>query len=273
MHNLTQEQGFCEPIENPYGDRVELRILVWNAERKSARGSVGRRIPTLLARHDPDIVLLTEGEVGLLPPDGHTITARPLPEPYLRPPERRVLAWSRSPWDEVEDYGELESVPSDEPASCLCGRIVSGTTSTPFGPLLVHAVCIPWSFAGVRWSEIKRRPCEEHLMFLEALDLIIAARPPEIPTIVGGDFNQVVPRAAGAPHHPAERLASTFAPPWSIVTAGVTAATPSGEQPLIDHLAIDDRLVATSVDGFANHDFDGQRLSDHTGVVVTVQRH
>lgn len=80
-----------------------LRVVAWNAERKSPRGRVGARIPAFLDRLSPDIVILTEGEVGLLPPDGHVITARPLPGPHFRPAEHRVLDWSREPWKDVED--------------------------------------------------------------------------------------------------------------------------------------------------------------------------
>jgi hypothetical protein len=52
-----------------------------------------------------------------MPPGGHTITARPLPHAYLRPPERRVLAWSREPWTDVEDYAHLEALrlPGSDP--------------------------------------------------------------------------------------------------------------------------------------------------------------
>ena len=247
------------------------RIVIWNAERKSARGPVGSRIPAFLARHQPDIVLLTEGEVGLMPPGGHTITARPLPEPYLRPPERRVLAWSREPWTDIEDYAELESARPDDPAFALPGRIVTGITTTPLGPIRVHAICIPWHFSRVRWSEIKRRPWEDHLAFLDAFAPILRSTPADTPAIVGGDFNQRVPRTAGYPHHPAERLVETFCPPWSIVTAGATAPTDPGatsHAPLIDHLAVNGCLAVASVEGFGRHDTDGRRLSDHTGCVV-----
>lgn len=176
------------------------RILVWNAERKSPRGSVGSRIPTFLARHAPDIVLLTEGEVDLMPPGGHTMTARPLPFAHLRPNERRVLAWSREPWTAVEDYQAYEAADPDHPA----------------------------------------------------------------------DPSEILP---GMPY---ERLTAVFAPPWSIVTAGLTLASPKGpahpDKPLIDHLAVNAPLTATAIEGFGNLDHDGQRLSDHTGCVVTLAR-
>lgn len=270
------------------------RILVWNAERKSPRGIVGARIPAFLARHTPDIILLTEGELGLMPPGGHTITARPLPASYLRPPERRALAWSREPWSGVEDYAHLEahrlpgSGDPEHPAATLPGRLVSGTTTTALGPIRVHALCIPWNFSRVRWSDVKRRPWQDHLAFLDALAPILANTPADAPAntpvIVGGDFNQRVPRTAGYPITPAERLAQVFAPPWTIVTAGVTAPTepasaahPDGAPaPLIDHLAVNATLAPANtpaaLETFGPHDHDGRRLSDHTGCVVTLVR-
>ena len=255
------------------------RILVWNAERKSPRGSVGSRIPTFLARHAPDIVLLTEGEVDLMPPGGHTMTARPLPFAHLRPNERRVLAWSREPWTAVEDYQAYEAADPDHPADpseILPGRIVSGTTATSLGPLHVHAVCIPYAFSRVSWGEPRRRTWEDHLAFLDALVPILTETPADKPTIVGGDFNNFVPRVKGQKRMPYERLTAVFAPPWSIVTAGLTLASPKGpahpDKPLIDHLAVNAPLTATAIEGFGNLDHDGQRLSDHTGCVVTLAR-
>lgn len=269
------------------------RILVWNAERKSARGLVGARIPAFLAGHEPDIILLTEGEVGLMPPGGHTITARRLPWTYLRPPERRVLAWSRAPWTDVEDYADLESyrlpgsgdpahptgpdVP-EPPAATLPGRLVSGTTTTAVGPTRIHAVCIPWHFSRVRWSDVKRRPWHDHLAFLDALVPILAGTPPDTPALVGGDFNQAVPRIEGQPRAPHAKLTTVLGPPtWSIVTAGTTApciattgASPT-PKPLIDHLAVNGRLTAAAIEGIPNHDHDGQRLSDHTGCLVSLR--
>ncbi len=278
------------------------RILVWNAERKSPRGPTGSRIPAFLARYAPDIVLLTEGETGLLPPGGHVITARPLPDAYFRPAERRVLAWSREPWTEVEDYAAFErlrlSLPSahtdesasgdtdgtattfgpddhEDPRAVLAGRMVSGTTTTVLGPVRVHGLCISWHFARVRWSPVRRRPWQDHMAYLDALAPILAdsVADASIPTIAGGDFNQTVPRAKGQPLAPTDRLAQVFASPWSIVTAGATATRDDDPaRPLIDHLAVSGGLRATSVEGFGNRDADGRRLSDHTGCVVTIAR-
>ncbi len=262
------------------------RVLIWNAERKSPRGPTGSRIPAVLARLAPDIVLLTEGETGLMPPGGHTIAGRPLPDAHMGPAERRVLAWSREPWTEVEDYAHFEPLrltdPADPeahepPAARLPGRIVSATTVTALGPIRVHAVCIPWHFSRVQWNAVKRRPWQDHLAFLDAFAPVLARTPPDVPTIVGGDYNQRVPRGAGYPFAPAERLAAALAPPWTIVTAGALAPTSAdpadpAPAPLIDHLAVNAVLRATSVEGFGRHDHDGKRLSDHTGCVVTVAR-
>ena len=257
-----------------------LRVLVWNAERKSPRGPIGSRIPNFLARMTPDVVILTEGEVDLLPPDGEVIAARPLPDAHLRPAERRVLAWSRWPWTEVEDYAAFETLrlssstdpdEHEDPRATLPGRLVSGTTRTALGPLRVHGMCIPWNFARVRWSEVKRRPWQDHMAYLDAVAPVLAETPADRPAIAGGDFNQAVPRIKGQPVAPSERLAEVFAPPWTIATSGATA--PVDDNPakaLIDHLATHGRLDTRSVQGFGNRDHDGRRLSDHSGCVVEI---
>ena len=108
------------------------------------------------------------------------------------------------------------------------------------------------------------------------------AEPPgghTITALVGGDFNQAVPRIKGQPHQAYERLTTVLGlPAWTIVTAGATAPNiaKSGadpvHRPLIDHLALNAPLTATAAEGIPNHDQDGHRLSDHTGCVVRLAK-
>ena len=55
--------------------------------------------------HDPEIVCLTEAVIGLYSRDGHTICS---PEDYgypVREGRRKVLLWSKRPWERVDDVG------------------------------------------------------------------------------------------------------------------------------------------------------------------------
>ena len=48
---------------------------------------------------------------------------------------RKVMLWSREPWERVDDLGHGSMPP---------GRYVSGITRTPVGEVTVIGTCIPW---------------------------------------------------------------------------------------------------------------------------------
>jgi len=81
---------------------------------------------------------------------------------YAAPPGRRkVMLWSRTPWEAVDALGDV-ALPT--------GRYVAGRTQTPAGPLNVVGVCIPWARAHVSTGRRNRRPWEDHLADLAALE-------------------------------------------------------------------------------------------------------
>ena len=101
-----------------------MRAVTWNVEWATARS---RRTPEILRRidgHAPEIVCLTETDVRLLSQRGYTICSQPDAGYGIKMSRRKVILWSREPWDEVDDVG-LDSMPP--------GRFVAGVTRTSLG--------------------------------------------------------------------------------------------------------------------------------------------
>ena len=114
---------------------MSLRAVTWNVEWATPRS---RRTTEILSRidgHAPEVVCLTETNVGLLSQRGYTICSQPDAGYGIKINRRKVILWSREPWDEVDDVG-LDSMPP--------GRFVAGVTQTSLGKVTVIGVCIPW---------------------------------------------------------------------------------------------------------------------------------
>ena len=81
---------------------------------------------------------------------GHAISARPDYGYGVQESRRKVLLWSREPWEHVDDIGDDRMPP---------GRYVSGVTRTSVGEVTVVGLCIPWSGSrvGARYSGERRR--------------------------------------------------------------------------------------------------------------------
>ncbi len=259
-----------------------MRIVAWNTERKGPGSPTGAAAVQRIAHEDPEIVVLTEARVGhlqsletgsvmgpsrcgpstafLSPGEqrrtslcGHEINSDPPAPGHAATDERKVIAWSRNPWRDVDAVGD---------ARMPAGRFIAGTTSTSIGDLRVVAICIPWHMCDVRTGTKDRKPWEQHLRWLEYFGPLIATAS-ALPVLIAGDFNQRIPRRPGARKDVAEALASAFAG-HDIVTAGIPAGC---DRQGIDHIAIDARLRATAVRGWPNND-GGVRMTDHDAVLA-----
>ena len=201
--------------------------------------------------HEPEIVCLTETDIGLLSGDGHVISSQ---EDYgyrVKRGRRKVALWSKRPWGKVDDLG-MSSLPP--------GRFVSGLTDTSLGQVTVVGVCIPWSGSRVKWAAEKRRMWEDHREYLEGLGGVLGSISTR-PLIVVGDFNQRIGQGRAVPKDLRTALQEAMPPGMTIATSGL------GLRGLrsIDHIAISDELAAESAGLIDN--FDGPReLSDHFGV-------
>lgn len=237
--------------------RHELRIVNWNVRWATPASRRTSEILGRLQRQSPDVVCLTETDVGLLSQTGHSVCSGPDYGYPAMPGRRKVMLWSKEPWREVDDVG-LDSLPP--------GRFVSAVTRTPAGEIMVVGICIPWS--GCR-TEARRGPdrkvrWEDHESFLAGLDQILRKLSPER-LIVMGDFNQVIGQGSRAPHRLRTALSKTFAPSLNIVTSEVSFL----DRKSIDHIALSRDLAANSVEAISNV-HNSTVLSDHFGISAEV---
>lgn len=232
------------------------RVLTWNVERKRPDSPLGSAGVELLFSYEPDVMALTEVRTSFPVRHGHALWCEP---PRGRPLPRtnaELLLWSREPWRDVDRIG-TEGLDQT--------RFVSATTDTAIGPLRVIGVCIPWHTAEVTYPiDVKRKPWELHIRFLELLPEVLAAS--DLPTVVAGDFNQQVPRVKYGNRAAAEAMAAAFAD-FDVITAGQLNG---GERPGIDHIAVSSHLAASKTWAWPNV-IDGQRLSDHEGAGTDLQ--
>jgi len=234
-----------------------LTLATWNVEWAAPRkrGAIRERI----AAWDSDILVVTEGDHGLLPDGGFAADAGTDWGYRVDKPERRkVILWSRWP---------LDSVSTDVPAGVRTGRLVDSTVSTPVGPIRVLAVCIPWRDAHVRTGISPHgERWREHRAFASHLGGLIAQHAAGTPLVVMGDFNQRLPRTT-QPHEIFAHLSRAFEP-LTVITAG--ADPPSGlSRQEVDHIAVSAQLVPERVWGVDRHHGD-RKLSDHDAVLASV---
>ena len=236
---------------------MSLSIVTWNTQWATPRA---RKTPEILRRineHASSVVCLTEAHENLLAANGHIIAAQP-DYGYTAPPSRRkVLLWSREPWESVDDVGDAALPP---------GRFVAGVTQTSLGEVTVVGLCIPWfgcRTEAYRGGDRKAR-WEDHADYLHGLTGILARLPGER-LIVMGDFNQVIGPGGRAPKHLQIALQDAFPPGTAILTAD----TAFQGRKTIDHIALSKDLAAESLHTISNVQGEGS-LSDHFGVAARV---
>lgn len=233
-----------------------LRVGTWNVEWARATSGRGRAVAGRLASWGCDVLVVTEGEEALLPP-GHVVSPTEGWGYGEVADRRKVILWSRHPWEQVDVHVD-DALPP--------GRIATGITQTPLGPVRVVGVCIPWRDAHMRTGDHDRDPWQDHHAYLAALGPFLAALPDDPPPVVAGDFNQRIPRS-GQPLDVADALDAAF-DGFTIVTGGLTA----GGRKVIDHIAVAPSLRADAVEAISRERPAGGRLSDHDGTVVALVR-
>ena len=230
---------------------MPLRIVNWNVEWATPLSPRSVEIRRRMERHDPEIVCLTEAVIGLSPGDGHTICSQ---EDYgypIKEGRRKVLLWSKRPWERVDDVGDRSMPP---------GRFVAGVTDTSIGQVTVIGICIPWSGSRVRDSEGGRKMWEDHREYLAGFAGVLS-RALTDRLIVMGDFNQ---RMTQQGYTPVElRMALRRAIPDGMTIATSTLGHQGRRS--IDHIALTDDLVAESLGVISNMNGE-RRLSDHFGI-------
>lgn len=246
--------------------------LQWATPRSPRRPELLRRI----GQYGPEIVCLTETDAALLPPEGcaeypagYSISARPDYGYGLRGGRRKVLLWSRQPWEQVDDWG-VESLPP--------GRFIAGVTATSLGRLRVIGVAIPWSHsrvrgaAGGRGADEARRAWQDHQQYLEGLHQALRMVPARRLVVVG-DFNQRIGRRPGEPNSvplPLRQALLEALPPGLTI---VTAELEYRGRRTIDHIALSDDLAAAALEPISNaygRPAAERQLSDHYGIAASI---
>lgn len=230
-----------------------VSVATFNCEWRKTESSDAALIRERLWASDVDVVCLTETQRDFLGESGHTIESARLDTGPNIASRRKVLLWSRNPWTGVDAEG---------PPGLPVGRYVSGKTQTAAGELRFIGLCIPYSFAGVKYGVPRRRPWELHLEYLSALKETLRA--PLRRTVVLGDFNQRVPRRF-QPARAFDALSETIFEPLTLATAG--SVSPIQRQ-AIDHICHSPDLRSGSPVSLSNIRPDGGQVSDHFGVRV-----
>jgi exonuclease III len=235
-----------------------MRIATWNVNWAGPRSPRYGRISLRLDDANADVLVITEGQRGLLPA-GESIDAGSDWGYGEKPDRRKVLAWSKRPWREVR---RLET-------GAARGRVLAAITDTEDGPMAVIAVCVPWKDAHVRsgrggGGRAGAKPWGEHIECCEQLRKFRATVAANIPTLIVGDYNQRIPRHGQS--KAAETALHEALSGMSVWTAGDTRC---GK--LIDHVAGSPDLIAHSIEVWGATDTHG-RLSDHAGVVCSARR-
>lgn len=232
-----------------------MRVSTFNCEWRLAGSRDGQAIKDRVFASDPDIVCFTEAYRDFCLDYGFVIeSAEDYGYPII-PGRRKVLLWSKRPWQET-----THALPSTMPP----GRFVAGRTASPSGEVDVIGVCIPWSGAHVSTGNRNRQPWEDHLAYLDALDEWLPASPKR--TILVGDFNQRIPRLY-QPEAVFQRLQSVVLSRFNLATDGTFDGA---QKQSIDHICHSRDLVGLAPAEISNIGEDGRLISDHFGVTVAL---
>ena len=236
---------------------MSLSIVNWNVEWATPRSARTPEIRRRIDLQSPEIVCLTETHTGLLTQDGYSICSGADAGYKVREERRKVMLWSREPWEQFDDLGSDSLTP---------GRFVCGVTQTSQGQVTVMGVCIPWSGCRTeawRGAERKRR-WEDHEQYISALSEILKKVPSERLIIIG-DFNQRIGQYGSTPLKLRPALLDAFPPRMTIVTAAIGV---NGRR-TIDHIVLTEDMAVESLSTISN--VHGERkLSDHFGIAATL---
>ena len=226
-----------------------MKCLTWNLEWAPPSTRRGVLIRETIDAAEPDVVCYTEVKRDFVP-GGHRIEADADYGYRHNGSRRKVILWSREPWEDVEIEGD-SGLPG--------GRFASGVCQ---GVRFV-GVCIPWRDAHVNSGRKDRSRWEDHLRYCEGLGRVLHRyAQSEYPICVLGDYNQRIPRFK-QPQNVSKALAEAFASGMKVATEGMTDADDHG---LIDHISTSSELDVSEIKVLPRFAEDGTRLSDHVGI-------
>lgn len=236
-----------------------LRLATWNVEYAAGTAKNAARLARILSEN-ADIWVLTEthDDLSLLPTHGSVTTAQ---RPTGRSGGRWTAIWSRWP---------LDGVVVDDPV-----RTVAAIVATPAGSVLVYGTVLPWGAdpgpdlanPAKGWSEMDR---VLPLQLAEWRRLRDAH--PGVPLVVAGDLNM---NLGGAHFYGTKRCRDTLltgVQGLGLACATTTDRVPAGalRHPPIDHVLVPSTWSTRVVSAWEGTTPEGDRLSDHSGLVVEV---
>ena len=110
-----------------------LTVATWNAEWRVPGSEDAALIRDRLDQVGADIICLTEAYANIMGSGGHLIESEPDYGYPLVEGRRKVVLWSREPWEQVDRVGHAELPP---------GRFVAGRTMTAARMVDVIGVCV-----------------------------------------------------------------------------------------------------------------------------------
>ena len=247
-------------FEQLVADYRTVRIGTWNVEY-AADAAKNERRRRRLQEADCDIWILTETHDDLTPGPEY-VAAHTAQRLTGRAGARWTTIWSRYP---IEQTLPVE----DE------HRTVAALLSCPQGPLIVFGTVLPWhSDAGPRsiapsWAEFYRVTPQQGAEWLA-----MRRAHPDAALCVAGDFNMNL----GGKHHYGtvkgrQMLRDSLAgagldcvTEWTRLPEAALRSSP------IDHIALSAELASRAQlsSAWEGTDADGIRLSDHSGLAVSI---
>lgn len=242
------------PHNYPDRDGFEVRIVNWNIERRVPSSWQAKSLVDEISELVPDVICLTEAwKQSLESVGGYSISSRGVAWSNQHPDERKVLMWSRKPWEDIEVVERLEKT----------GSAVTGLTSIGHRRIRFVGICIPYHFASPLGQEPRKKPWRQHEEYLHALKPLLEQWRHEGTVIVVGDYNRRIPYSWGPKR--SYELLETALDGYIIATPG---KLPGVDEKSIDHVAYCGDLEHSFACGRSAKAPDGRGRSDHFGVVV-----
>lgn len=232
-------------------------IVNWNTAWAKEGHSKAKIMQDEIQALDPEVVCLTEAYDDFSLETGYLISSDADYGYQIVPGRRKVMLWGKQPWINVVKQPSNAMPP---------GRYVYGETETSLGVLGIHGVCIPWRDAHVYTGRKNRQLWQDHLAYLATLPDALDGKDCALQVMVG-DFNQRIPRKR-VPVHVYETLENVLANRFTILTTGIISPI---EKQTIDHVAVTEQLKAGWIQSISNIGPEGQRLSDHFGIVAKLE--
>jgi endonuclease/exonuclease/phosphatase family metal-dependent hydrolase len=235
---------------------ASLRVGTWNLDTGGTR-EVAAQQRLVLAAQRADVWVLTETRDDITP--GRTFIATHAEQQDLAV-SKDLVAGNR--WVSIfaRDCRRARLPVSD------AQRTVAVLLEySPIGRVIIFGTVMPWPASKPGYSEAAAAQAADWRRYRSAY--------PDASLIVAGDFNCDMDKGANFPGEAALQELREAMAECGLVCATVPSETPQGwfVDPPIDHVLVQPGLRTQIVAGWEGT-LDGHTLSDHSGMIVEVQR-